>query len=76
MKTAVHSIHEDCRPDSKSPLFVHNNPTNKMNPFIILGVSSLSALYHFYINCCKFNLNSTDPDQTPRPAASDLGLYY
>ena len=27
---------------------------------------------HFYINRCKFNANSEDPNQTPLVAASDL----
>ena len=46
-----------------------------MTPLFILGVPGLFIWNHFYIKHCKFYANSEDPDQTPRVAASDLGLY-
>ena len=41
-----------------------------MSPFRILGVSGV--LFHFYTISNRY---SEDPDQTPRSAASDLGLH-
>ena len=29
-----------------------------------------------FVEISEFNANSVDPDQTPRSAASDLGLYF
>ena len=48
-----------------------------MYPFIILGVSDLfmSETHQFYRNRCKIYAKSVNPDQTPRVAASDLGLH-
>ena len=51
-------------------------------PFPAVGVSVYN--YHYYIillspcllKISAFNANSEDPDQTPRSAASDLGLHY
>ena len=48
---------------------------NWTSPFPILGVSGV--LFHFYsiLNRYFCLANSEDPDQTPRSAASDLGLH-
>ena len=44
--------------------------TNWTSPFPVLGVTGL--LFRFYSISIA---NSEDPDQTPRSAASDLGLH-
>ena len=38
------------------------------------SIRNLGSILSF-INCCKFYINNKDPDQTPRAAASDQGLY-
>ena len=38
-------------------------------------VSNLFSLLLYFIKIPLFNANRVDPDQTPRSAASDLGLY-
>ena len=41
------------------------------------GVSgSFFLLISYFIEMNAFNANSVDPDQTPRSAASDLGLHF
>ena len=45
----------------------------------IIGVSGLLNFNYFHLNLKRntqlCNANSVDPDQTPRVAASDLGLH-
>ena len=43
-------------------------------PISILGTSGYE-IYIFLEKMAKLFANSGDPDQTPRPAASDLGLH-
>ena len=38
-------------------------------------MSGLLSVLSFIIEIPVFNANSVDPDQTPRSAASDLGLH-
>ena len=51
--------------------------TLRTGPFTIEGVSGYFLLlsYMHYIEIAVFNLNSVNPDQTPRSVASDLGLH-
>ena len=51
--------------------------TLQKGPFPIEGVSGNFLLLHVpcFIETHVCNANSVDPDQTPRSAASDLGLY-
>ena len=42
--------------------------------FSIVGVSGCFLLFLCFIVIPVFDANSVDPDQTPRHAASDLGL--
>ena len=45
-------------------------------PFPIEGVSVVVFfLLPCFIEISVFNINSVDPDQTPRSATSDLGLH-
>ena len=44
-------------------------------PFLLEGMSGYFLLLPCLIESTVFNANSVDPDQTPRSAASDLGLY-
>ena len=46
-------------------------------PFPIKGLSDFFFYYYhlYFIEITVFNANSVDPDQTPRSAASDLGLH-
>ena len=44
-------------------------------PFPIEGVSGEFLLLPCFIEITVINANSVDPDQTPRSAASDLGLH-
>ena len=39
------------------------------------GVGSVLLLLPCFIEISVFNANRVDPDQTPRSAASDLGLH-
>ena len=48
---------------------------NWTSPFSILGVSCVLFSFLFYFFYIFLLANSEDPDQTPRSAASDLGLY-
>ena len=48
---------------------------NIAGPFPIQGVSGYILLIPCFIECPLFNANREDPDQTPRSAASDLGLH-
>ena len=45
------------------------------SPLLIEGVSGLISLLLCFIEISLCNANSVDPDQTPRSAASDLGLH-
>ena len=47
------------------------------NPFMPpkQGVSGYFLLLAYFIDIPVLNANSVDPDQTPRSAASDLGLH-
>ena len=44
-------------------------------PFPVKGVSSKFLLLPWFTEIPVRNANSVDPDQTPRSAASDLGLH-
>ena len=44
-------------------------------PFPIKGVSGKFLLLPWFTEIPVLNANSVDPDQTPRSAASDLGLH-
>ena len=49
-----------------------------ISPFIILGVSGVYIyiyILYFHRNCCKFHVNSVEPDQMPHSVASDLCLH-
>ena len=41
----------------------------------MVGVSDLFLLLSFIIESPVLNINSVNPNQTPRSAASDLGLH-
>ena len=45
------------------------------DPFLTEGVSGQFLSLPCFIEIPDFNANSADPDQTPRSAASDLGLH-
>ena len=47
----------------------------RSGPFPIQGVSDQFLLLPSFIEIPVLNVNSEDPDQTPRSAASDLGLH-
>ena len=44
-------------------------------PFLIYRVAGYISLIPSFVESPFFNANSVDPDQKPRSAASDLGLY-
>ena len=44
-------------------------------PFVIEGVTGKFLLSKYFIQIPVFNANIVNPDQTPRSAASDLGLH-
>ena len=44
-------------------------------PFLTYRVAGYISLILCFVESPLFNANSVDPDQTPRSAASDLGLY-
>ena len=46
-----------------------------ISPLPISGVSGYLNLLPCFIEIPEFNANSVDPDQTPRSAASDLGVH-
>ena len=48
--------------------------TLRAGPFPIYGVSGKFLFLPSFLKLSVFNANSVDPDQTPRVAASDLGL--
>ena len=49
---------------------------NSLDRFISYkGVSGYFLLLPCFIGVSELNANSVDPDQTPRSAASDLGLH-
>ena len=50
---------------------------NSLTRFIsyIRGVWLVFLLISCFVEVCELNANSVDPDQTPRSAASDLGLH-
>ena len=43
-------------------------------PFLISAVSDWFLLLSYFKELSELNANNVDPDQTPRSAASDLGL--
>ena len=45
------------------------------SPFPVLGVSDQFVLLQCFIGIPVIDSNSVDPDQTPRSAASDLGIH-
>ena len=57
-----------CRVDSSTL-------TLSTGPFPISGVSGQFLLLSCSVELSELNANSVDPDQTPRSAASDLGLH-
>ena len=52
----------------------HFYPNSLDRSFLIEGMSGWFLLLLCFIEISVFNANSVDPDQTPRFAASDLGL--
>ena len=45
-------------------------------PFPVKGVSGKFLLLAWFTEISVLNANSVDADQTPRSAASDLGLHF
>ena len=54
---------------STIPLWISLFPIEQVSGYFFL-------LLPRFIEISVFNANCTDPDQTPRSAASDLGLHY
>ena len=67
-KKIIRNLTHLCRVDS-------SNSTLWTDTFPISGVSGWFLLLSCFVGVAEVNANSVDPDQTPRSAASDLGLY-
>ena len=60
------------KPFMPSEIFYLNSLNRSIS---YIGVSGWLLLLSFFVEIPVFNANSIDPDQTPRSAASDLGLH-
>ena len=68
MNMLIWNLTHLCRVDSSSLCLW-------IGPFAIADCVVSFLLLPYYIEIPVFNANSVDPDQTPRSAASDLGLH-